>query len=170
MYSTHLADVFQIHGVYNHLIIIWDKLFVDRVVKWPWLWQKQSFIVLHNWLTQSEKGDDSHQELPSFSVSQCCPGWRRRPPDRHHPAGGWWPSPASPACPPSAHAKAKTVNWAGEFFIKPKSRKHWPPSVYYHTSPTWTEPLVLLDVWHLFQQKKIHAKTSRWHENWVWLK
>lgn len=38
MQSTHLADVFQIHGVYDHLIIIWDKLFVDGVVKRPRLW------------------------------------------------------------------------------------------------------------------------------------
>lgn len=34
-YATHLADVLQIHRVYNHLIIIWHKLFVDRVVKRP---------------------------------------------------------------------------------------------------------------------------------------
>lgn len=35
MYDSHLADALQIHGVYNHLIIIWHKLFVDRMVKRP---------------------------------------------------------------------------------------------------------------------------------------
>lgn len=55
MYSTHLADVLQIHGAYDHLIIIWDKLFVDRVVEWPWLWWKQGFNVLRKRLSQIEK-------------------------------------------------------------------------------------------------------------------
>lgn len=55
MDSTHLADVLQIHGVYNHLVIIWNKLLVDRVVERPRLWWKQGFNVLCNRLSQKEE-------------------------------------------------------------------------------------------------------------------
>lgn len=35
MCDPHLADALQIHGVYDHLIVIWHKLFVNRMVKRP---------------------------------------------------------------------------------------------------------------------------------------
>lgn len=114
-YDSHLADVLQIHGVYNHFVIIWHKLLVDRMVKRPWLRKKRSLIhSLSTWSNQWSQNDwgkntilrregDSHQGPPSFSVSRCCQGWRRRPPDRRHPAGGWLLSPTSPTCPLSVH-------------------------------------------------------------------
>lgn len=35
---THLADVFQIHGVHDDLVIIRHELFVDGVMERPRLW------------------------------------------------------------------------------------------------------------------------------------
>lgn len=39
LFKPYLTDALQIHGVYNHLIIIRNKLFVDRMMKWPGLWK-----------------------------------------------------------------------------------------------------------------------------------
>lgn len=41
LYEPHLADVLQVHGVYNHLIIIRNKLFVDRMMEWPRLQKEE---------------------------------------------------------------------------------------------------------------------------------